>query len=85
MVSRNNPSDKQFTRQELAVYNGQDGRPSYVAVDGIVYDVSSSVLWFDGAHQGEHTAGDDLTEELEYAPHEKDVLANYPVVGVLRD
>ncbi len=56
-----------------------------MAVDGIVYDVSSSVLWFDGAHQGEHTAGDDLTEELEYAPHEKDVLANYPVVGVLRD
>lgn len=29
-----------FNQTELAKYNGQDGQPAYVAVDGVVYDVT---------------------------------------------
>ncbi len=31
---------REFTLEELAEYNGTGGRPAYVAVNGIVYDVS---------------------------------------------
>jgi predicted heme/steroid binding protein len=41
---------KEFTREELAKYNGKEGQPVYVAYDGKVYDVSESKLWKTGAH-----------------------------------
>ena len=33
-------AEKIFTKNELAQYNGQNGQPAYVAVQGVVYDVS---------------------------------------------
>lgn len=51
--------DEIFTLETLAHYDGKDGRPSYVAVDGLVYDVSG--YFIQGQHhQGAH-AGMDLT------------------------
>jgi Predicted heme/steroid binding protein len=39
---------KQFTLEELKQYNGENGQPAYVAIDGIVYDVSMSILgWWE--------------------------------------
>ena len=32
-----------FTAEELAKYNGQNGQPAYVAIDGTVYDVSAAI------------------------------------------
>jgi len=51
---------------------------------GKVYDVSASFLWKDGNHQVLHSAGVDLTDAIEQAPHGEDVLEKFPVVGVLR-
>ena len=34
---------KEFTLEELAEFDGREGRPAYVAYDGMVYDVTESV------------------------------------------
>lgn len=75
---------KEFTQEELAQYNGKNGRPACIAYKGKVYDVSSSFLWKDNKHQVLHNAGTDLSAAMEQAPHGDDVLDRFPVVGVLR-
>ncbi len=74
-----------FTVKDLAKYNGKNGKPAYVAYKGNVYDVTNSFLWKDGRHQVLHNAGADLTAAIEQAPHSGDVLAKFPVVGVLQE
>jgi len=69
--------------KELARCDGKKGRPSHVAVDGEVYDVSASPLWERGNHFGQHWAGGDLTEALSLAPHGKEVFERIERVGVL--
>ncbi len=77
--------ERVFTIDELSEYNGKDGSPAYVAVDGVVYDVTDVDAWPGGSHNG-HEAGQDLTEEIkEMSPHGTSVLDNIPVVGVLED
>jgi predicted heme/steroid binding protein len=71
---------KTFTTSELSVYNGQNGQPAYVAVDGNVYDVSRL---FTGGYHFTHFAGKDLTGEF-YSQHAKSKLANYPIIGQLK-
>jgi len=75
---------KEFTREELALYNGKNGKPTYVAYKGKVYDLSASFLWKDGNHQVLHNAGTDLTLAIEQAPHGVEALERFPVVGILR-
>jgi predicted heme/steroid binding protein len=74
---------KVFTKEEVAQYNGKNGNPAYVIFKGKVYDVSSSFLWKDGIHQVFHSAGVDLTNSLEQAPHGGDVLEKFPVAGII--
>lgn len=76
---------KKFTIDELAKYDGKNGRPIYVAYKGKVYDLSGSDLWEDGDHQGLHEAGKDLTIDMEDAPHDPDELERFPIVGELVD
>jgi len=72
-----------MTLEELSAYNGRNGQPAYVAVSGIIYDVSESPLWRDGNHEGAHYAGCDLTAELKTAPHVAAVVERFPSVGRL--
>ncbi len=83
MIKLNNVCnpDKSFTRAELAQYNGQDGKPAYVAVNGTVYDVT--VVFVRGRHF-EHLAGQDLTGAF-LRQHVPAALSGYPVVGKLVD
>ena len=71
-----------FTADDLKQYNGQNGNPAYVAVNGTVYDVTNVKGWNNGSHQG-LSAGMDLTSELANSPHGDSVLADLPVVGTL--
>jgi predicted heme/steroid binding protein len=64
------------------MFNGKDGKPAYVAYKGNVYDVTNSSQWIEGDHIG-HAAGEDLTEQMEIAPHGEDVMERMKVVGVL--
>lgn len=75
---------KEFSPEELAERNGQDEKPTYVVHNGIVYDVSESKLWKGGMHMRRHKAGNDLTTDIQAAPHDADVLDRYPQVGTLK-
>jgi predicted heme/steroid binding protein len=73
---------KTYTKSQLALQNGQDKPEIWVAFQGLIYDVSQSRLWKNGKHY-EHWAGQDLTEELEDAPHSEKVFEKFEVVGKL--
>ncbi len=75
---------KKFTIAELNEFNGKNGKPAYVGYKGKVYDVTVSDQWLDGDHLG-HMAGQDLTEEMEIAPHSGDVLERMKTVGILAE
>ncbi len=74
-----------MTLAELARYDGRDGRPAYIAVNGTIYDVTASSRWEEGFHPPDHQAGKDLTEELSKAPHVRAVVERFPVVGTLEE
>ena len=76
---------QEFEIAELEKYDGNDGRPVYVAYKGKVYDISDSKLWRNGLHMKRHHAGRDLTADIQGAPHEPDVLERYPQVGTLKE
>ncbi|GAB4107693.1 hypothetical protein GCM10028791_01390 [Echinicola sediminis] len=71
-----------FTRQQLALRNGQDKPEIWVAYKGVIYDVSASKLWKNGKHY-EHWAGQDLTDELPDAPHTENVFTKFEAIGHL--
>jgi predicted heme/steroid binding protein/uncharacterized membrane protein len=75
---------KDFSIEELAGYNGENGNPAYVAYRGEVYDVSNSKLWRSGMHMKRHHAGSDLTTDIQAAPHEPDILERYPKIGIVK-
>ena len=78
------PEEKRkFTEKELAEFNGQDGKPIYIACNGRVIDVSTSRMWKGGQHMKRHAAGQDLTAEIAAAPHDIEVLDRFPQVGIL--
>ena len=72
-----------MTPDELSTFDGQVGRPAYLAYKGKVYDVTHSPLWSRGIHQGRHQAGRNLTEFLAQAPHDEDKILAMPVVAEL--
>ncbi len=71
-----------ITKKQLALRNGQDKPQVWVAFKGLIYDVGSSRLWQHGTHYT-HWAGQDLTAEIEDAPHTEDVLSKFKVIGKL--
>jgi predicted heme/steroid binding protein len=75
---------KEYTRQQLALRNGQDKPEIWVAFQGLIYDVTASRLWRDGKHY-EHWAGQDLSPELAKAPHTALVFERFTVVGRLKN
>lgn len=86
------PKDKVYDRKmdltlkELSNFDGKNGHPAFVAVNGIIYDLTESRLWRGGEHdpsKGEAMAGRDLTGLLEKSPHGDTHLKNFPVVGRL--
>ncbi len=77
------PAMLSLTLDELAEFDGQDGRPAYIAVDGKIYDVSAIVPWMGGEHNG-YFAGKDVTEPImSISPHGISVLSKLPEVGTL--
>jgi predicted heme/steroid binding protein/uncharacterized membrane protein len=75
---------KEFDLEVLSAFNGKDGKPVYIAHQGRVIDVTNSQLWKTGQHMKRHQAGNDLTAEIEAAPHGLEVLDRYPQVGILK-
>ena len=75
------PEELLLTLQELSEFDGRNGRRALIAVDGIIYEVTGSSRWPNGAHNG-HQAGQDLTEEIDtLSPHGRRTLDRMPRVG----
>ncbi len=70
-----------FTMDEIAQFDGKEGRPAYIVVDGIVYDVTNVGPWRSGSHYGFESGGD-VTEALKNAaPHGANLLDQAEIVG----
>lgn len=74
---------RELTLSELAQYDGSMGKPAYVAVNGIVYDVSNASSWGGGTHFGLQ-AGKDLTAEFQSCHGMVQILQKLPKVGMLK-
>ncbi|NPV60912.1 MAG: hypothetical protein HPY75_14775 [Actinobacteria bacterium] len=78
-----------FTAAELAKFDGKGGEPAYVAVDGVVYDVTGSPNWPEGVHTPcnlDAMAGRDLSDILDQAPASmRGFIQSKPVVGKLEE
>jgi predicted heme/steroid binding protein len=83
MVSVLESETRKFTLEELKQFNGQGGKPAYIAFKGKVYDVSENGFWVGGDHLGAHQAGKDLTVEMDLAPHREETLERVKIVGIL--
>lgn len=73
-------TEKEFTKEELAQFDGKEGRKAYIACDKVVYDVTENHSWKNGQHHG-IKAGVDATKALQRSPHKESVLKALPVVG----
>lgn len=89
----NDPSDEpndevideiiELTLEELAYYDGTNGKPAYIAVEGKIYDVTDSSFWRNGGHNG-YRAGQDLTDEIiNDSPHGISNLSRVPMIGII--
>ena len=88
-VSQTNPQNittnettKVFTLSELSQYTGTNGSTAYIAVFGVVYDVTD--VFVNGTHQGMQLGGTDATAAFESSPHSMSLLNTLPIVGVLQ-
>lgn len=75
-------NQRDLTVQELAKFNGKDGNPAYVAVNGTVYDVTNNAAWAAASHFG-LTAGKDLTSEFASCHAGQSILNKLKIVGKL--
>lgn len=74
---------QEFTLAQLMTYNGANGSPSYVAINGLVYDVSNFLSWTGGYHFGV-SAGTDATENFSTCHGDSKIIDELPKVGVLK-
>lgn len=74
-----------ITPEELMMNNGKNGNQAYVAVNGIVYNMSDVPAWAAANHFG-LAAGQDLTEEfLACHANQAIILSRLQEVGRLED
>lgn len=76
-------NQREFSLKELANYDGSGGKSAYVAVNGVVYDVSNVAAWGGGTHFG-LIAGKDLSEKFKECHGENEILNKLPKVGIIK-
>lgn len=74
----------EMTLDDLSKYNGKNGEKAYIAVDGVIYDVTEVPPWAGGIHQGKYQAGIDASDLITKSPHGKKVLEKLTVVGKIK-
>jgi predicted heme/steroid binding protein len=75
-------SPRNLTISELTKFNGRDGKPAYVAVNGTIYDVTNNAAWAAATHFGLN-AGKDLTDEFASCHANQTILSKLKIVGKL--
>lgn len=84
MTPARSSAAQQWTLAYLANFNGKNGNPAYIAVSGVIYDVSANRSWVNGSHKGVQ-AGADVTNAFANSPHAKSLLAQLPIVAKFGD
>ena len=79
-----NIPDRIISEAELRRNTGERGSRKFIAYKGIVYDITNCPKWQNDLHENLHFPGQDLTGELEEAPHEEDVFKRPCVIIVGR-
>jgi predicted heme/steroid binding protein len=74
--------ERVVTQAELRRNNGDFGSRKFIAFEGVVYDVTDCPRWRQDLHERMHFPGQDLTSELEDAPHLENVFSR-PCVRVI--
>ncbi len=74
-----------FTLSELATYTGSNGSTAYMAINGIVYDVTHAENFSNGRHEGMQLGGTDATLAFASSPHPESILSTLTIVGTLAD
>lgn len=80
---KNSFRQKEFTLEELSQFDGTKGNPAYVAIDGIVYDVSREPSWGGGTHFSLYS-GNDLSKEFSKCHKKGSILSNLNKVGTIK-
>jgi predicted heme/steroid binding protein len=68
--------ERSVSQGELRRSTGERGTRMWVAVAGVVYDVTDCARWQRGLHEGQHFPGQELTQEFAEAPHGVEVLSH---------
>lgn len=79
-------NSSKVSSHELSKADGENGHNCWVAVDGVVYDLSSSFNWENGEHvtsEGLASCGRDLSDVIDKSPHGRKILDQLNVVGRL--
>lgn len=74
-----NGGQRVFTTDELRAFDGHNGAAEYIAVNGLVYDITEVQLLRGGKHHGV-TAGKDVSDIF---VHNKNILNRLRTVGTL--
>lgn len=82
-IARRLGEERRFSVQQLKGFDGKGARRAYIAHKGKIYDVSSSPLWSEGTHFGQHFSGNDLSDYLASAPHGEEIFSTFHIVGEL--
>lgn len=86
-LQNDSPDIDNFNAESLAQFNGISGNSCYVAVDGVVYDITGADGWSNGVHTasgGRAKCGQDGSAVIGQSPHGKSAVTQYPVVGNYR-
>lgn len=80
-------TEKIVSLVELRRNTGERGSRKWIAHEGVVYDVTDCPRWKHEMHERLHFPGQDLSGELDDAPHKDDVFSRpcVKVVGKLGD
>ena len=78
--------ERVITQTELKRNNGEHSTCKFIAFKSIVYDVTDCPKWLLEMHEFLHFPGQDLSFELEEAPHKEDVFTRscVKIVGTLK-
>ncbi len=72
---------KDLTLNELSKYDGKNENPAYVAVNGVIYDVTNEDIFKKSPHNSVNL-GNDITKEFKGCHNaDESVLAKLPIVG----
>ena len=78
---------KKIKKTSLQNFDGDYEKEIYIVNDGIVYDVTDCPKWRTGLHEGLHFGGQNLSNELNDAPHQKEVFKHpcVKIIGLLEE